>query len=1704
MKIIVEPMFGAFLGGWEIVVILLTLVFLVGVVGGIIALVLVLPRSRNQKHPPIAPPVGKPSVVPPTEIIPLKCPQCGTSLPTGALAGLCPACLLKMGAAADTVTDAKQSGFHPPTVAELAPLFPQLEILGLIGKGGMGAVYKARQKQLDRVVALKILPPGIGNDPAFAERFAREARALAKLNHPGIVTLYEFGSTAGHQPSALNSQLFYFLMEFVDGVNLRQLLHAGRISAREALAIVPQICDALQFAHDQGIVHRDIKPENILMDRRGRVKVADFGLAKIVGDPLTRPAHTLSPAGGEDRGEGAAPALTDAGKVMGTPQYMSPEQTAAPGEVDHRADIYALGVVFYQMLTGELPGKKIEAPSKKVQIDVRLDEIVLRALEKNPELRYQQVSEVKTMVETIVAEGGNPEIGKRKTEIEPRFSRTAIVGACWVSFLFLLFFIMFMPWTGAITENRGPAWWREFCTFLFAHGWPMFNPESPRWQRFTLLPLGLTAPFGTTILGWVAVAQIRRSAGKLYGMGLAVFDGLLFPLLTLDFVIWFVCNVSLHQLLRGSAEPATRALVAIPALGVAAIIAILFDVIIAGLVWRVVNKPVAALVPTAQRPDRFWRWFAVAVFAFISIPIVIAVIGLVAAIAIPNFVKARSTALAHQKELAAAKSDYVGQTSFPKGDDIEITSVERTENQMTVRGHYNLISHDQASLALYITTSTNIPGVHEGPKQTLQISKGQGDFELTDPNLVPGLPHVSMYADGESFAAIYFGTKAEALEEGKAKWISATNQNPQQLTQTGWWLWQAHKFDKAAAKFQQAIQLAPDDANAWNGLGWATFNSGNSDTAEKAFQKAVSIEPNHPAALNGLGQIYLSQRKYGDAEKFLLQAAPQAPAAWSGLARLYLLEGKFDQAEKWAQNIVDSGQADEVAKKMLEAATAKHLSEGLRLMIEPPPPRQSSQVPVSHDSLNFGPEIERVVPDPKPGVASVLDFETGSLLIPLSDVSMHMLADGVATDTPPMNWARKYGGDLLAMPDGGVRFIGGVVARQTDENHLMTWDEFTPEQVVADVNRLLTNPMVKMDGGWPQFYTASDRAPLAMAFITREHSKGVIQILGNSENPPGVKIRYKLVQSEQPKPAATQNLSFGPVTEQTVVDQMSVDFDSAKLVPDLYKHAEQEGYPADNVAYMKHAGLDALVIMGQDLIGFTNDQPRHADPKPRLFFISGMKVKKLNDDAWNSMNPLGLEQSLAAVETNSLPLCPFRSTRDDTNLPAIYGFQTPQGRMGILEITGFTAEIPPRLKLRYKLVQNSTTQIAPVAVVPNLSFGPVMERVIEPGNPSHRALNLAFGNFVEPGPGRALDFSEAGTNSLRAAGVDVYAQNNSPAGVLATLDMRLCVGLYPQHEGETNLSFDTITGDQVRTVLSNAEHWRSNMKPPMPSFDLWRATGNITGTNLYLFITRNDVQGVLQITGFTERAVQLRYKLVPNESDPNQAEMEAVQSWLALMDAGDFGQSWEQASGVFHSAVSKGGWIAKFEKVRQPLGNLTSRKLKTSQQSKTLPGMPDGDYFVATFETEFARLSPTTETVIFLWENNQWKAAGYVIRDLPKWSEASDADKPVISAAQQWLAGIDAENYSQSWESASAWFRSVITREQWISTNESVRKPLGRLLSRRFQSSRQMTKVPAMPDGQYLLMRFETSFAEKASATEDVLFVQEKDGQWKSVGYSIK
>ena len=298
-----------------------------------------------------------------------QCHVCGCALPD-APGGLCPRCLMAQMVEPNRAGNGVGES-TPFTIEELAPSFPQLEILECLGRGGMGVVYKTRQKSLNRLVALKLIAPERTGEGEFARRFEKEAQALAALNHPHIVAVYDFGQAGG----------FYFLlMEYVDGVNLRQLLQSRRLTAEEALSIVPPVCEALQCAHAAGIVHRDIKPENLLLDRRGAVKIADFGVAKMMesaDDPNAVMQATLA---------------------FGSSAYAAPEQRDAAA-LDHRADIYSLGVVLYEMLTGERPKERWEPPSRRVQVDIRIDEIVLRALQRAPEMRFATAAEFGTQVE---------------------------------------------------------------------------------------------------------------------------------------------------------------------------------------------------------------------------------------------------------------------------------------------------------------------------------------------------------------------------------------------------------------------------------------------------------------------------------------------------------------------------------------------------------------------------------------------------------------------------------------------------------------------------------------------------------------------------------------------------------------------------------------------------------------------------------------------------------------------------------------------------------------------------------------------------------------------------------------------------------------------------------------------------------------------------------------------------------------------------------------------------------------------------------------------------------------------------------------------------------------------------------------------------------------------------------------------------------
>ena len=259
----------------------------------------------------------------------------------------------------------------PPTDAEVARLFPQYEMLGILGRGGMGAVYKARQIELDRLVAIKLLPLEISVDHDFADRFRREARAMAKLSHPNIISVFDFGTT--------NEGHLYFVMEFIEGANLQHMIHGPGVDPARALDIMSAVCDALDYAHNEGVIHRDIKPANVMVDGRGRVKVADFGLARLTDPDADQMGHTMT------------------GTVMGTPDYMAPEQSRGMN-VDHRADIYSLGVMLYEMLCREVPKGFCDPPSHRIGCDARIDEIVKRAMQSTPDRRYQTTQEMRTAI----------------------------------------------------------------------------------------------------------------------------------------------------------------------------------------------------------------------------------------------------------------------------------------------------------------------------------------------------------------------------------------------------------------------------------------------------------------------------------------------------------------------------------------------------------------------------------------------------------------------------------------------------------------------------------------------------------------------------------------------------------------------------------------------------------------------------------------------------------------------------------------------------------------------------------------------------------------------------------------------------------------------------------------------------------------------------------------------------------------------------------------------------------------------------------------------------------------------------------------------------------------------------------------------------------------------------------------------------------
>ncbi len=291
--------------------------------------------------------------------------------------------------------------FETPSPGELSNLLPQLDVQRFVARGGMGAVYYAIQRHLEREVALKILPPDIG-DPGFRSRFSLEAKAMARMNHPNLAQLYDFGEAEG---------LLWMAQEWIDGPSFYSRYQQGPLSEEEAVALVCQVCDGLAYAHRHDIVHRDVKPENIMWNSEGVVKLTDFGLARAT---RSGPSHL--------RNEQEARFLTE--------EYAAPEMFDLNVEIDHRADIFAVGVLAYEGLTGKRPSGEYRPPSEaQPSLGERFDLVLAKAMQHDRNKRYNDCAEFKRDFEAAAAMTREAEFRSARRKAKGLLPLLALAGA---------------------------------------------------------------------------------------------------------------------------------------------------------------------------------------------------------------------------------------------------------------------------------------------------------------------------------------------------------------------------------------------------------------------------------------------------------------------------------------------------------------------------------------------------------------------------------------------------------------------------------------------------------------------------------------------------------------------------------------------------------------------------------------------------------------------------------------------------------------------------------------------------------------------------------------------------------------------------------------------------------------------------------------------------------------------------------------------------------------------------------------------------------------------------------------------------------------------------------------------------------------------------------------------------------------------------
>jgi hypothetical protein len=1173
----------------------------------------------------------------------------------------------------------------------------------------------------------------------------------------------------------------------------------------------------------------------VLVDRKGRVKIADFGLAKLVGVAGAKEQSDVSdvsdPSDGADAG---TTTLTHAGQVMGTPNYMAPEQADHPQDVDHRADIYALGVVFYEMLTGELPLGKFPPPSRKVRIDVRLDEVVLRALEKKPELRYQQVSEVKTHLESIASappqaapdtaketdaaetaqarrrqkllwyglivslvglpigialklptvwilalggvivsalrlgffagkgiqeDSGHPSgsagvppaalgvaPGFFKPEGEPCFSRTAIVGACWAPFVLFALISLFWSFRAVAVPAGSPPPGPSLVGMLL--GLP-----------FALL--GLTAPFGTTFLGWIAVAQIRRSAGKLYGLGLAVFDGLLFPLLALDAAIfcigWFAGGILVPDAFGDSlaAGYKTGLFVAVW-IGGATLLSGITDYFIIRRVWRAVSKPVGDVRPGGTFPRG--RAFAIACGV-----LALVLAGLVIEVTRNSEMRApiRSSAVFHRRVFEA--------------DAKRVNELIPAAQRRAV-----VVPDDDTALR---------GGNASGSESSGDLSVSTHGEKLTDAQAV----EIS-------------SATLDALLAGLAEKPGVLAEKTREVASV-WW----------CPGLADHWSYSRSDPNALRGSGGGnSFLGFRHQDGRDEIRIADRVTYRMDVSRSGRGTVDLASRLF--------------------------YEGNIPSSGKLAF-LVPFFRKDDSAHYLVVVYEIARAAGRAASSVNAPDP-------------SFGPVIERALCDPGQNSGQdLLDLETGR-------VFGRPTGFGKRPEAEQLQWLAETGVDMSTGHTGlNDRELVFPMAYRPKFTQVAndSWTRFTAT-ALNEMIELRADASHHNSGRLAPDYgeIKLGQPPATFAFRTASGTCGLLQITGFTENPRGVKLRFKLVQKAMTAAAGPEASRGGkPDYAQAAATMGAMGEFEEPLGPALEK--------GDQAAALKTSGLflEQLRLLNAQVRGTELELPA----------LTVSLLTQMQEAIQAGDLKLGRSLYNAAVNASSA----FEET-----LPG--------------------GEYKARL-LELAAQQRDATRPHPATT--SFSFDPAVERELS------GSVSLSD-CFLDADTGRVLSAPKELVESLKSKGqvgqslpqilsIADWARTNGVDFMLRSGETRLLL-----LDGFTIMSAKPFDSHTATEVVHGADHLAEVMSAQKESgFHMACDFGGATAQpQSWLFRTREGGQGVLQITTLTQKPlrVKLRYKLVqivkPSEpgltgkaenDQPNGAEHASIAADQLMFHAWDIG-----------------------------------------------------------------------------------------------------------------------------------------------------------------------------------------------------------------------